>query len=154
MSMWWDYVSELQPPMSILFIGRMIMSTEENWFVQTALWQTYRQNHLIANHEELGELNYEFGLWNIFVHTSKRFREIFRHGVNRFASHPKEGVLRIFIALKTPSPWPGSNPWTLCLMAITLTITPPRRPNRNLLFGVRCYKFQSLNNEDTDMKSF
>jgi hypothetical protein len=30
-------------------------------------------------------------------------------GPSRFTSHPKEGVLRIFIALKNTSPWPGSN---------------------------------------------
>jgi hypothetical protein len=37
-------------------------------------------------------------------------RKILRHGTSGFTSHPKEGVLRIFIALKNPSPWPGSNP--------------------------------------------
>jgi hypothetical protein len=26
----------------------------------------------------------------------------------------EEGVLRIFIALRNPSPWPGSNPQPLC----------------------------------------
>jgi hypothetical protein len=49
-----------------------------------------------------------------------------------FISHPKEGVLRIFIALKNPSPWPGSNPRTLGPMASTLTTTPPRRPLRGV----------------------
>jgi hypothetical protein len=41
----------------------------------------------------------------------KRFltcRKILRHGTSGFTSHPKECVLRIFIALKNPSPWPGS----------------------------------------------
>jgi hypothetical protein len=33
-------------------------------------------------------------------------------GPSRFTSHPKEGVLRIFIALKNPSPWPGFEPAT------------------------------------------
>jgi hypothetical protein len=36
-------------------------------------------------------------------------------------------VLRIFIALKNPSPWPGSNPQSLGPVASTLTTTPPRR---------------------------
>jgi hypothetical protein len=36
-------------------------------------------------------------------------------------------VLRIFIALKTPSPWPGSSPQPLGPVASTLTTTPPRR---------------------------
>jgi hypothetical protein len=43
-----------------------------------------------------------------------------------------DGVLRIFIALKSPSPWPGSNPQPLGPVAITLTTTPPRRLNMAL----------------------
>jgi hypothetical protein len=39
----------------------------------------------------------------------------------------KEVVLRIFIALKNPSPRPGSNSQTLGPVASTLTTTPPRR---------------------------
>jgi hypothetical protein len=55
------------------------------------------------------------------------WRKILRHGTSVFTSHPKEGVLHIFIALKNPSPWPGSNLWPLGPVASTLTITPPRR---------------------------
>jgi hypothetical protein len=40
----------------------------------------------------------------------------------------EEGVLRIFIALKNPSPWLGSNLQHLGPVASTLTTTPPRRP--------------------------
>jgi hypothetical protein len=39
----------------------------------------------------------------------------------------KESVLRIFIALKNPLPWPGSNPQSLDPVASTLTTTPPKR---------------------------
>jgi hypothetical protein len=39
----------------------------------------------------------------------------------------KEGVLRIFISLRIPSPWPGLNPQTLGKIASTLTTTPSRR---------------------------
>jgi hypothetical protein len=39
----------------------------------------------------------------------------------------KEGLLRICIAVKNPSPWPGSNPQLLGPVASTLTTTPPRR---------------------------
>jgi hypothetical protein len=39
----------------------------------------------------------------------------------------QEGVLRIFIALKNPSPWPGSNTQPLGPVASTLTTTPPRQ---------------------------
>jgi hypothetical protein len=44
-----------------------------------------------------------------------------------FTSLPKEGVLRIFIALKNPSSRSGLNPRTLVLMESKLTIIPPRR---------------------------
>jgi hypothetical protein len=44
-----------------------------------------------------------------------------------FTSHPKEVVLQIFIDLKIPSPWPGSNPQTLGPVASTLTTTSSRR---------------------------
>jgi hypothetical protein len=39
----------------------------------------------------------------------------------------KEGVPRIFIALKNPSPWLGSNQQPLGPVASTLTTTPPSR---------------------------
>jgi hypothetical protein len=34
-------------------------------------------------------------------------------GPSRFTSHREEGVLRIFIALKNPLPWPGFEPTTI-----------------------------------------
>jgi hypothetical protein len=45
-------------------------------------------------------------------------RKTLRHGTSGFISHPKEGVLRIFVAL------------TLGPVASTLTATPPRRVRR------------------------
>jgi hypothetical protein len=60
-------------------------------------------------------------------------RTILRHETSGFTSHPYECVLRIFIALKNPSPWPGSNPRPLGPVASTLTITPLRRPAAVLL---------------------
>jgi hypothetical protein len=54
-------------------------------------------------------------------------RKILRRGISSFTFHPKEGVLRIFIALKNPSPRPGLNPRLLGPVASTLTTTPPRR---------------------------
>jgi hypothetical protein len=47
-------------------------------------------------------------------------RKILLHGNSGFTSHPKEGVLRIFIALKNASPWLGSNPQPLGPVASTL----------------------------------
>jgi hypothetical protein len=53
-------------------------------------------------------------------------RKILRHGISVITSppkegvllRPKEGVLRIFIALKNPSPLPGLNPRPLGPVAI------------------------------------
>jgi hypothetical protein len=58
---------------------------------------------------------------------SVRCGKILRHGTSGFTSHPKEGVLRIFIVLKNPSPRLGFIPWPLGPVASTLTTTPPRR---------------------------
>jgi hypothetical protein len=52
-------------------------------------------------------------------------RKMLWHVTSGFTSHPKEGVLRIFIALQNPSPWPDSNPGPLSPLVSTLTTTPP-----------------------------
>jgi hypothetical protein len=64
-------------------------------------------------------------------------RKILRHGTSGFTFHLKEGVLRIFIALKNLSPLPGLNLRPLYQVASTLTTTPPRRP------FVKAYTFQN-----------
>jgi hypothetical protein len=53
----------------------------------------------------------------------------------------EEGVLRIFIALKNPSPWSGSNLQPFDPVASTLTTTPPRRL---ALWLVSIYKWSLL----------
>jgi hypothetical protein len=58
--------------------------------------------------------------------------KIYGHGACGFTSHPKEGVLRIFIALKNQSPRPGLYSRALGQTATTLTITPPRRLSNGL----------------------
>jgi hypothetical protein len=62
-----------------------------------------------------------------YVNGSFTCRKILRHGTSGFTSHPKEGVLRIFIAHKNPSSRPGLNPRLLGAVASTLTTAPPRR---------------------------
>jgi hypothetical protein len=55
-------------------------------------------------------------LRSIFVHSSKASltcRKILRHGTDGLTSSPKEGVLRIFIALKNASPSAGYEPANL-----------------------------------------
>jgi hypothetical protein len=51
---------------------------------------------------------------------------VLRHGASGFTSPPKEGVLRIIIALKNQSLQPGFNLPTLRPMASTLTTRPPK----------------------------
>jgi hypothetical protein len=54
-------------------------------------------------------------------------RKILRRKTSDFTSRPKEGVVRIFVTLKNPSPLPGLNSRHLGLVASTLTSTPPGR---------------------------
>jgi hypothetical protein len=49
-----------------------------------AFWQSYLQSHLVASQEELGEGNYTFSLWSIFVHTLK----LFLHAVKSYDMAP------------------------------------------------------------------
>jgi hypothetical protein len=57
-----------------------------------------------------------------------KLRRNLYHAVKSYDMGPtaKEGVLRIFIALKNPSISPGLNPRTLVPVASTLAIAPPR----------------------------
>jgi hypothetical protein len=90
------------------------------------------------------------------------YRKILRHGTSGFISHPKEGVLQIFIALKNTSPWPSLNPRPLGLVASTLTTTTPRQLNSSystytvlrdsqtlLLCGVCARLFKKTNLRET-----
>lgn len=56
----------------------------------------------------MGEGTDKFGLMKIFVRSSKGCltcqREIFHLGADGFTYPPKEGLLRIFLALKNPPP--------------------------------------------------
>jgi hypothetical protein len=56
-----------------------------------------------------------------YLKGSSTCRKILRHGTSGFTSHPKESLLRIFIALKNPSPRPCLNPRPLGPVTSTLT---------------------------------
>jgi hypothetical protein len=63
-------------------------------------------DHLVAKQEELMKEIMHFALQSYLLHTSKSCltcRKI-QHNASGFTSPPKEGMLRIFIALKIPSP--------------------------------------------------
>jgi hypothetical protein len=92
-----------------------------------ALWQFYKQSHLVASRRNRGRLR----IWPskiFFVPTCKwswTCHKMSRHGASGFTS-PKEDVLRV-ITLNNPSPRPGFNPRTLDPVTSTLTVTPQRR---------------------------
>jgi hypothetical protein len=61
MPMWWDYVSELRPPTSLLFISRVIHEYEETWWNDVDRGKLIRplelsgkptNSHLVAKQEE------------------------------------------------------------------------------------------------------
>jgi hypothetical protein len=62
-----------------------------------------------------------------YVKGSSTCRKILRHGTSGFSSHPKEGVLRIFIVLNNPSLRPCLNLRPLSPVANTLTTIPPKQ---------------------------
>jgi hypothetical protein len=93
----------------------------------SALWQFYQQRQL----EQVGGMDEGVRILPIlylrYLKGSLTCRKILRHRTSGFTSHLKEGVLRIFIALKNPSPRLGLNPRPLGPVASTLTSTPLRR---------------------------
>jgi hypothetical protein len=54
---------------------------------------------------------------------------------SRFTSHPRERCAADTYRLTNPSPWPGSNPQPSGPVASTLTATPPRRLNLEVVFS-------------------
>jgi hypothetical protein len=96
------YCSSPRWYMSMESHGGMISVGEDSWFVHQSFLESYQESHRQANQEELANENMNFAVRSIFVHTSKgsSCHKILRHGADDFSSLPKEGVLRIFIALK------------------------------------------------------
>jgi hypothetical protein len=78
-------------------------------------------------------------------------------GPSRFTSQPKESVLRIFIALKNPSPWSGSNQQPLGPVASTLTTTPPRQQwqwwYKNICEMYSVITSEEIGNQKTEVKN-
>jgi hypothetical protein len=109
------------------FHGSTSQKTNLNsWLVHQTFWQSYHKRHLgKVGGMDKGVRTLPISIWNNsrdILHTVKSYDM----GPSLFTSHPKEGVLRIFIALKNPSPWPGFNPLHLGPVASTLNTTPPR----------------------------
>jgi hypothetical protein len=133
MMMGWDYFSDLRLQTEVLVIPRWYMSMESYdgvlstreyyWFVHQsslAILTAESSNSKIRRGLAKDVMNSAF---EVFVHTEKWH---LRYGANGFKPTTKEGVLRIFIALKYPLPRRGLNLQTLGPMANTLTTTRRR----------------------------
>jgi hypothetical protein len=124
------------PVLSGGLVSRDISDSPKYWLVscqQTHLWQP----PVLSAGPAIGDISGASGrvgegnknlvypsAWDF----KRSFRcKILRHGTSEFTFHKKEIVLPIFIAVKNPSPWPGSNPQPLGPVASILTTTPPRR---------------------------
>jgi hypothetical protein len=141
-SMGRDYVSELRPPTGRLFIPQVMWTWRiiVEWCRQRkipdsftgALWQSYQQSSGSKQAEWAKGLRIRSCEVFLLILASGFFtcRKFSRHGASGFTSLPKERVLRIFIALKNPSPRLGLNPRTLGPVVTTLAITAPRRCRR------------------------
>jgi hypothetical protein len=90
-----------------------MMSTEEHsWLVHQSSLANSTTSHLVSN-RRYGRKEWKFNIAKYFcsyLQVICTCRKILRHGGFSFTSPPKEGVLRIFMALKSPSPRPGFNP--------------------------------------------
>jgi hypothetical protein len=136
--------SEPRPQMRLLFIPQVICGSGKPWWwwgqlgktpdsSTRALWQSYQQRYLGASSGNR-RMNENFASQHLrCFNGSSTFRKSLLHGTSGFTSHPNEGVLRIFIALKNPSPRPGLNPRPLGPVASTLTTIPSRRLRHDLL---------------------
>jgi hypothetical protein len=133
----WDWCLRTAAITGLLFIPQVMWMWELQWWwcwlgttpdlSTRALWQSYQQTNL----ERVGGMGEGIRILHIqylwYVSGSFTCYKMLWHGTSGIISHPKEGVLQIFIALKDPSPQPGLNPQPLGPVASTLTTTPPMR---------------------------
>jgi hypothetical protein len=133
--LWWGVtVSELRPPTGLLFILRVICELGEPWWCRLAITPgsstralgSHTSRDIWGKREEWTK-EWEFCQSVSEIPQGILHRKILQNGTSGFTSDPKEGVLRIFTALKNPSSRPGLNPRPLGPVASTLTTTPPRR---------------------------
>jgi hypothetical protein len=93
--------------------GMMMLAGDNAWLVyqsSMAVIPAETSGASRRNGRRSGNFSYQYLK---YLKGSLICRKILRHGTSGFISHPKEGVLRICIALKNPSPRPGFKPATL-----------------------------------------
>jgi hypothetical protein len=103
-----------------------------------ALWKSYQQS---SNSKSRGTtkkiMNLAFKV-SLFILRSGFYVVKSYTGQTALLPIRKEGVLRIFIAFKNPSPRPGLKPRTLGPTVRTITTRPPRKLTWNF-FLIACY---------------
>jgi hypothetical protein len=110
------YCSSLRWYMSIENDGGMMSTVINSWFLHQSSLVILLQSLLVAKQEELVKEMMSLALRSIFVYISKEsltWHKVLRHGAGAFTSPQKQGVLRIFIALKNPLPLTGFEPVNL-----------------------------------------
>jgi hypothetical protein len=128
-------VSEPRQPTGLLFIPQvmwamvmMIRLGKTPNSSTRALWQSYQKRNLGASRRN-GRRSENFAYQHLrYVNGTLKCSKTLRYGASGFTFLPKEGVLRMFIALRNLSQ--GLNPRPLGSVASTLTTTPPRRHGR------------------------
>jgi hypothetical protein len=131
----WDWHLRITADTGLSFILWVNVSGEPWWWCRLGItpdlstrahWQSYQQRHLerVGGMDEGMRILHIQYLW--YINWSITCHKILRHGTSGCTSHPQEGVLRVFIALKNPLSHPGLNPWLLGPVASTLTTTPLR----------------------------
>jgi hypothetical protein len=130
--MGWDWRLRTAVITGLLFIPQVNVSGEPWWWWW---WLTCLpelaggpSSRDIWSEQEKWTKEWEFCIFSIIDTSTDILHAVkfYDMGPSRFTSQPKEGVLRIFIALKSPSSRPGLNPRPLGLVAGTLTTAPPR----------------------------
>jgi hypothetical protein len=106
----WDWRLRTAAITDLLFIPRVNVSGEQWWLwcqlgitphsSTRAVWLSYQQRHL----EQVGVIDEGMRILPISIWNTSRYilhaLKSYDMGPSRFTSHPKEGVLQIFIVLK------------------------------------------------------
>jgi hypothetical protein len=128
-----DYVSELRPPTGLMFTSQVIYGRGKPWWDDDASWgklltcppELWRSTSRViwGQVEGMDDRRENFALQEFCLYLQVTFTccKVLQHGTSGFTSHPKEGVLQIYIALKNPLPRPCLNPLLLGPLATTLT---------------------------------
>jgi hypothetical protein len=117
----------------LLWCGETAVSALRPWACCTIPWVSRRVRLGLSpnsfTRESFGAVGDGRRKWEFSLSIPVRFLvhavKSYDMGLPAFIPIRKESVLQIFIALKNPLPWPGSNPQSLGPVASTLSTTPP-----------------------------